>query len=35
MLQEIINRVAEAIQGFERFEFNRVGSDRIGFLCSI
>ena len=31
VLQEIINRVAQAIQGFERFEFNRVGSDRIGF----
>ena len=24
MLQEIIDRIAEAIQGFERFEFNRV-----------
>ena len=31
VLQEIITRVAEAIQGFERFEFNRVGSDRVGF----
>ena len=31
ILQEIIDRIAEAIQGFERFEFNRVGSDRIGF----
>ena len=31
VLQEIVDRVAEAIQGFERFEFNRVGSDRIGF----
>ena len=31
VLQKIIDRVAEAIQGFERFEFNRVGSDRIGF----
>ena len=31
MLQKIIDRIAAAIQGFERFEFNRVGSDRIGF----
>ena len=31
VLQKIIDRVAEAIQGFKRFEFNRVGSDRIGF----
>ena len=31
ILQGIIDRIAEAIKGFERFEFNRVGSDRIGF----
>ena len=31
ILQEIVDCVADAIQGFERFEFNRVGSDRIGF----
>jgi predicted ATPase len=31
VLQQIVDRVAEAIQGFERFEFNRVGSDRVGF----
>jgi predicted ATPase len=31
VLQQIVERVAEAIHGFERFEFNRVGSDRVGF----
>ena len=31
ILQDIIDRIAEAIHGFERFEFNHVGSDRIGF----
>jgi len=31
VLQHIVERVAKAIQGFERFEFNRVGSDRVGF----
>ena len=31
VLQDIIDRIAEAINGFERFEFNHVGSDRIGF----
>ena len=31
VLQQMIDKVAEAIQGFERFEFNRVGSVRVGF----
>jgi predicted ATPase len=31
VLQRIVDRVGEAIQGFERFEFNRLGSDRVGF----
>lgn len=31
VLQDIVERIAEAIGGFERFEFNHVGSDRIGF----
>ncbi len=31
VLQRIVDHVAEAIQGFERFEFNHVGSDRVGF----
>jgi predicted ATPase len=31
ILQQIVDRVAQAIHGFERFEFNRVGSDRVGF----
>lgn len=31
ILAEIVQRVAEGIQGFEGFAFNRVGSDRVGF----
>ncbi len=31
ILGEIVQRVAEGIQGFEGFGFNRVGSDRVGF----
>jgi predicted ATPase len=31
VLQQITDRVAEAIQGFAGFEFNRVGVDRVGF----
>jgi predicted ATPase len=31
ILEEIAKRVAEGIQGFEGFGFNRVGSDRVGF----
>jgi predicted ATPase len=31
ILGEIAQRVAEGIQGFEGFGFNRVGSDRVGF----
>jgi predicted ATPase len=31
ILEEIAQRVAEGIQGFEGFGFNRVGSDRVGF----
>jgi len=31
ILDEIVQRVAEGIQGFEGFGFNRVGSDRVGF----
>jgi predicted ATPase len=31
ILKRIIERVGEAIQGFEGFEFNRVGSDSVGF----
>jgi predicted ATPase len=31
ILGEIVKRVAEGIQGFEGFGFNRVGSDRVGF----
>jgi predicted ATPase len=30
-LDQIVARIAEAIQGFEGFEFNRVGSDSVGF----
>jgi len=30
-LKQIVDRVAEAIQGFSGFEFNRVGSDSVGF----
>lgn len=30
-LEQIAKRVAQAIQGFEGFEFNRVGSDSVGF----
>jgi len=31
ILNSIVERVAEAINGFEGFEFNRVGSDSVGF----
>lgn len=31
ILEGIVQRVAEGIQGFEGFAFNRVGSDRVGF----
>lgn len=31
ILKQIVERVAEAIQGFAGFEFNRVGSDNVGF----
>jgi predicted ATPase len=31
ILGQIAERVAEGIQGFEGFGFNRVGSDRVGF----
>ena len=31
VLDEIAGRVGEAIQGFKGFEFNRVGSDNVGF----
>ncbi len=31
ILNQIVDRVAEAIQGFAGFEFNRVASDNIGF----
>jgi predicted ATPase len=31
VLTRIVERVAEAINGFEGFEFNRVGSDNVGF----
>lgn len=31
ILKQIVDRVAEAIQGFAGFEFNRVGSDSVGF----
>jgi len=31
ILKQIVDRVGEAIQGFSGFEFNRVGSDSVGF----
>lgn len=31
VLKQIVERVGEAIHGFEGFEFNRVGSDNVGF----
>ncbi|MEK7992827.1 MAG: AAA family ATPase [Planctomycetota bacterium] len=31
ILSKIVERVAEAINGFEGFDFNRVGSDSVGF----
>ena len=31
VLDQITERVGQAINGFEGFEFNRVGSDRVGF----
>ena len=31
ILGEIVQRVADGIEGFEGFGFNRVGSDRVGF----
>ena len=31
ILKQIVDRVADAIQGFAGFEFNRVGSDNVGF----
>jgi predicted ATPase len=33
VLEKIVGRVAEAINGFEGFEFNRVGSDSVGFAA--
>lgn len=31
LLQKISSRIAAGIEGFEGFEFNRVGSDKVGF----